>query len=453
MRYRVSPPGPPLSADYSHWWKVPPGNYPDPGTRSEACNRPATEFVYFFRAATCVARAALISLAGAHFGSTARIGHEMPLVNIGSFIEDLRQIIHTTAKAFAEHITTTAAYLRRDAAELLEVDREQARRIGTPGPADVESRNMHYDRQSRSTDLTLAKLAADVYRGSEPGTEIDGFIRLDESRLQQAGISSALLTDPKSGFRSGVYQNAEGKTVVSFAGTAGRDIKSWKANIFQGTGLSEQQYRQAGRLGKVVKRHFGADVVLTGHSLGGGLAATAALKSGAHAVTFNAASVSDQTIARLGVNPAPAHAFAENGQVRNYVVEGDPLTTFQESHLGRRSLVGAVAGVVVGSSVGAGIGAAAGRIFGQATESAGRSIGGFVGAAVGGASGGSVAASALSRVRPGLGHQIVLPDPEPSSGSGVFDRIGHAIGLHGMTTMHDAMARFQPWSAHMAAQA
>ncbi|HST44402.1 MAG TPA: hypothetical protein VLK29_04165, partial [Luteimonas sp.] len=70
--------------------------------------------------------------------------------------------------------------------------------------------------------------------------------------------------------------------------------------------------------------------VITGHSLGGGLAATASLATGNAAVTFNASGVNDKTIERLGLDPSTARADAEGGQIRRYNISGDPLTGAQE---------------------------------------------------------------------------------------------------------------------------
>ena len=66
----------------------------------------------------------------------------------------------------------------------------------------------------------------------------------------------------------------------------------------------------------------GAPLTMTGHSLGGGLAAAAAIATGRPAVTFNAAGLNPETV------------ISENGQffsssVINYSVEGELLTGIQ----------------------------------------------------------------------------------------------------------------------------
>jgi hypothetical protein len=69
-------------------------------------------------------------------------------------------------------------------------------------------------------------------------------------------------------------------------------------------------------------------MVITGHSLGGGLASTASVATDIPAVTFNAAGVHANTVAAataLGMGDASY----SSGQIRNYHVRGEMLTTLQ----------------------------------------------------------------------------------------------------------------------------
>src|SRR3546814_2651561 len=99
--------------------------------------------------------------------------------------------------------------------------------------------------------------------------------------------------------------------------------------------METQQYNQAVALAKEAEVAFGdGNVVFTGHSLGGGLASAAALSVDASAVTFNAAGLSNETLRDLGLNPNAARSeLADSGQVRRYVVNGDPLTDRKSTRL------------------------------------------------------------------------------------------------------------------------
>ncbi|EKN3488830.1 DUF2974 domain-containing protein [Yersinia enterocolitica] len=179
---------------------------------------------------------------------------------------------------------------------------------------------------SQQADYSLALLAKDVY--APAAGSVGGFTRLGDAALLSAGIDPASLSDTASGFQAGIYSDNQ-QYVLSFAGT--NDIQDWLSNIRQATGYEDVQYNQAVALGKTAKMAFGDALVITGHSLGGGLAATAALASGTFAVTFNAAGVSDHTLNRLGMNPAQARQSAEGGGIRRYSEQHDLLTDTQES--------------------------------------------------------------------------------------------------------------------------
>ncbi|CNF18870.1 DUF2974 domain-containing protein [Yersinia nurmii] len=179
---------------------------------------------------------------------------------------------------------------------------------------------------SQQSDYSLALLAKDVYKPT--GANLDGFQRLSDADLIKVGIDPASLSDSVSGFQAGIYSNQQ-QYVLAFAGT--NDMRDWLSNVRQATGYDDVQYNQAVALGKTAKMAFGEALVMTGHSLGGGLAATAALATATVAVTFNAAGVSDHTLNRLGINPAQAKSEAESGAIRRYSEQYDMLTDTQES--------------------------------------------------------------------------------------------------------------------------
>lgn len=299
--------------------------------------------------------------------------------------------------------------------------------------------------RAQRTDRSLAMLADDVYYPSRSGHRIDGFIRLDSAELEKMGIPPSAINDARSGLTSAVYRDDRGRHVLAFAGTDRTSLRSWHTNFSQGIGLPARQYVLAGRLGKLARVAFGDELVITGHSLGGGLATAAALKSGAPAVVFNGAGLAEQTIRGLGLEPAAAREYAAAGNIRSYVVAGDPLTVFQETSRVHRSVIGGIAGGLAGSSIGGALGSAIGghsaRIAGTV---AGRTVGGAVGAVIGGAAGATSTASGLAQVQRVLGARIDLPDPLPDGYSG--GRLARAIELHEMSGVRKALDSARPWS-------
>lgn len=190
----------------------------------------------------------------------------------------------------------------------------------------------------RDIDLTLARMAQDVYRSDDrerPGAP--GWKPLTDAQFNQVGIDPALRTNASSGFDADIYTDGNGRYVLAYRGTdAGKD---WATNLGQGLGFETSQYNQAMQLARQAKVAFGDELVVTGHSLGGGLAAVGAASIDAPAVTFNAAGVKDVTLERAGMNPAAVKEAAESGQMRRYAVENEILTHLQEKSFPSRYLM------------------------------------------------------------------------------------------------------------------
>ena len=203
----------------------------------------------------------------------------------------------------------------------------------------------------RTLDYQLALMSNDSYAAANPQTEQElqdaGWHRLtpsaDGSSLVDAQgneipIDPALLSTG-NGFDAAIYQNAQGQYVVAYRGTDDWGLANSgdaNDNALQGLGFEvdqTSQYSDAIALAQRAEQVFGdGNVVVTGHSLGGGLASAASIATGATGVTFNAAGLSNNTLEQtLGQNPnAARQTLADNGQIRRYAVNGDPLTAAQE---------------------------------------------------------------------------------------------------------------------------
>ena len=194
--------------------------------------------------------------------------------------------------------------------------------------------------QPHSLDRELSTLLQDNYVVSDlrrgladedtPGIPAS-WARMDEDDVRAAGLDPALMHDAKSGFDASFYRDAQGHVVLAFTGTdEGRD---WKHNFGQGLGRKDAQYDRALTLGRKAREAFGENVIFTGHSLGGGLAAAAGMANDVPAVTFNASGVHDNTLERHGFDADVLKREAEQGAIRSYRVDNEILTHLQEDSI------------------------------------------------------------------------------------------------------------------------
>jgi pimeloyl-ACP methyl ester carboxylesterase len=106
------------------------------------------------------------------------------------------------------------------------------------------------------------------------------------------------------------YITGENQYVLAFGGTDDKiwelEFNDWLNNIKQGLGWSAPQYTAAMEIGRAVGRAVGQTrLIVTGHSLGGGLASAAALVAGVRADTFNAAGLHEYTLYERDQNDDP----------------------------------------------------------------------------------------------------------------------------------------------------
>lgn len=149
-----------------------------------------------------------------------------------------------------------------------------------------------------------AQAASAVYNPKESRIPPDGYRNATEEDLKKLGLNSEMIEHPRdranhnkpTDFRAAVFINGKtGVPLVAFKGTT--SLEDWKTNFSQGVGNRTFYYDQAQKIARqVALSPMGAGAHLTGHSLGGGLAAAAARASGLPATTFNAAGLHAKTV-------------------------------------------------------------------------------------------------------------------------------------------------------------
>lgn len=131
------------------------------------------------------------------------------------------------------------------------------------------------------------------------------------------------MTDPETGLKARVYKKDDVYVLV-FEGST-MNGEDWGTNITQGGGAIPKQYRQAADIALRFKEVYGerGDLVVTGHSLGGGLATFAGLGAGIETYTFNTSGIGPGAHLLLD----SAGLVGENQHlIKNYIQRGEALS-------------------------------------------------------------------------------------------------------------------------------
>ncbi|MEI2774796.1 MAG: hypothetical protein V9G19_02270 [Tetrasphaera sp.] len=245
------------------------------------------------------------------------------------FAELAREVDRTLARVVAD-LRAFGEEAVRQAGEQRQVSRASGGSAGqqvTPGHREQDFGRRLQGKAHHPEDSELAGLAYAAYGGSDAGS----FTAVEVISLPD-GLQAVLYKD------AGGSGSADDRYVLAFAGTDPLSPDDWLNNAAQLTGTSSQ-YAEGMALAVALHHRYGDQLVFTGHSLGGGLAAAAAVATGCPAVTYNAAGVSPVTMAeasalrgRFPWETGTAYDELRGGQVRNYQMYGDVLTTAAEAN-------------------------------------------------------------------------------------------------------------------------
>lgn len=198
-------------------------------------------------------------------------------------------------------------------------------------------------------DTVLALIAGDVYLDESAGPgELAGWTRLGPDDIPDGVVppngwvdGNGIIHGP-GGVQAAIYVNEYGDYVVAFRGTEPGSAADWMTNLDR-SGLRQMTAQDGFAMDLAVNMEeaFPGRVIFTGHSLGGGLAVTASLATGAPAVVFNPAGTNNRVIeaatARRNGSQGTEHSSgnlvdeANAGNVRVYQNEGDWVTLSQEN--------------------------------------------------------------------------------------------------------------------------
>lgn len=187
--------------------------------------------------------------------------------------------------------------------DLIESGIDHVSHPGDPNPPAAQG--LTFAESKSASELAYKKhdlKAGDIYKFPD-GTE-----------WRVAEVSS----NPNTGFRAVALQPVDptdNRTIVAFSGSD--ELVDWGNNLGQGAGLPTPQYGEAVAFANKWKQREGDNVILTGHSLGGGLASYASIKTDLHATAINSAPLA---LDHLGLNPFDAL------RITQYYVPGEALS-------------------------------------------------------------------------------------------------------------------------------
>lgn len=171
--------------------------------------------------------------------------------------------------------------------------------------------------------------------------EPPGWHEVGPTELRKLGIDPALLEDKRTGFHATLFRDDNGRYVLSYEGTNFGDLTGDVANDIEGAAGISPQVRQAITAATSVKERLMSQGIadgnfsLTGHSLGGELAAAGSIATGTKATTFDAAGLSYSSINEaMKVAKQNGYFTSEvdaRARVENYHFTTDILTNTQRS--------------------------------------------------------------------------------------------------------------------------
>ena len=239
---------------------------------------------------------------------------------------------------------------------------------GTSKVPIVGSGNSYEDglsAQQKQDLVKYGKLADSAYGEEAPPAGYSRLSAAEAKALAGSGFNvgaDGTITLPGvaggSGFNAMLFKDASGNIVLGFRGTEGLtapgDLWTDAAQVIGTDGKPTSQYQAAANLLKNVMANTSGDIVVTGHSLGGGLAnyAMAANDLGGRVTgyTYNAAGLSTETLSYLE-KTNPGGIQAASGATTNVRNEGDPVS-YVGAHIGVMYEVANPDGVIAAHGIG-----------------------------------------------------------------------------------------------------
>lgn len=200
---------------------------------------------------------------------------------------------------------------------------------------------INYNKKITKKDAEILKnnydtsvLSYDIYDRQGKDTERDKKIPGTDYKLIKYE------NDDFSGFNAGIYENSKGHLIVAFGGTTAQERggkKQLAQDAFADLSLLNKEGDENKQFSKL--RDFlntaelsDKNYLITGHSLGGGLAQYASFYTGNPAVTYNTApmTINEKALSNLSQNSFEQLKNNQSPNIINIRTPDDPLTLIQK---------------------------------------------------------------------------------------------------------------------------
>jgi uncharacterized Zn-binding protein involved in type VI secretion len=231
-------------------------------------------------------------------------GRPMAIVNVTKASCGCRMKTGSEVSGCCNHLNDKAQRLA-DREALIDQARDKAADPNTDSNVAYNLKRNADDLARMNTDIRYAEASQLAY---SPGTSGQGLLNLSNPNNMPEALKDIVFTDPKGGFSSDLYYDElNNNYILAFRGSldpaniltdlASRD--DWETNALQQFGITTSQFNQAMKVTDQVNTVAQANdwnLIIAGHSKGGGQASAAGTYVQIPFVTFNSSALNPNTV-------------------------------------------------------------------------------------------------------------------------------------------------------------